>query len=274
MRNRYSIKKLCGRFGVTRSGYYAWRNRWASNQQLREEQLLSLVQRHFEDSRGTYGSPRIHALLQHQGIRTSRKRVVRLMQRAELKARAARVYRRIPGATAFFAKVPNRLPAGTTRPDQVWVADITYLKLPGRWHYLAALMDKHTRRIVGWSLGSHRTVELTLTALRRAVVKRSPKPGLVFHTDRGTEFGGYLFGDRLKALGIIQSMNRPKEMNDNAHMESFFHSLKSEELAGRRFYTEGELATAIRSYIQRYNAHRLHSSLGYRSPIDYERLAA
>lgn len=233
-----------------------------------------MIQRHFEDSRGTYGSPRLHALLQQQGIRTSRKRVVRLMQRAELKARAARVYRRTPGTKAFFAKCPNRLPAGTVRHDQVWVADITFLRLPGRWHYLAVVMDKHSRRILGWSLGSRRTVELTLTALQRAVVNRSPKPGLVFHTDRGVEFGGYLFCDRLKDLGIVQSMNRPKEMNDNAHMESFFHSLKSEQLAGHRFDTEHQLASAIRSYIQRYNGHRLHSSLGYRTPIDYERLAA
>jgi putative transposase len=241
---------------------------------MRDEELLAAIRRHFDDSRGTYGSPRLHALLQQHGVRTSRKRVVRLMQKADLKARAARIYRRMPGANAFYAKVPNRLPSHVSRPDQVWVADITFLRLPGRWHYLAVVMDKYSRRILGWSLGKRRTVELTLCALNRAVVNRSPRPGLIFHTDRGVEFGGYLFGDRLEDLGIVQSMNRPKEMNDNAHMESFFHSLKSEALTGRRFFDEEELKIAIQSYIPRYNAHRLHSSLGYRTPIDYERLAA
>lgn len=274
MRDRFSIQKLCHRFEVTRSGYYAWRNRWASDHQIKDAELRSRIRQHFDDSRGIYGSPRLHALLQHQGIRVSRKRVVRLMRKDELKARAARVYRRVPGNKTFFCQVPNRLPEKTVRQDQVWVGDITFLRLPGRYHFLAVVMDKHSRRIVGWSLDNHRTVPLTLTAFNRAYNRRRPLPGLIFHTDRGIEYAAYAFRDHLKKLGVVQSMNRRKRMNDNAHMESFFHSLKSEELAGRRFYNEEELATSIRSFIQRYNSHRLHSSLGYRSPIDYERLAA
>lgn len=265
---------LCRRLNVRRSGYYAWRNRWASNHRIKDAELRSLIRQHFDDSRGIYGSPRLHALLQHQGIRVSRKRVIRLMRQDNLKARAARVYRRVPGSKHFFCQIPNRLPERTTRQDQVWVADITFLRLPGRYHFLATVMDKHSRRIVGWSTDRHRTVPLTLTALQRACFNRQPKAGLVFHTDRGIEFAAYAFRDQLARLGIVQSMNRPKSMNDNAHMESFYHSLKSEELAGRRFETEEQLERAIRSYIRRYNSHRLHSALGYRSPIDYERLAA
>lgn len=265
---------MCKWLDVTTAGYYAWRSRWASNHRIKDAELSGRIREIFEDSRGTYGSPRVHALLHRDGFKVGRRRVIRLMQQAGLKARAARIYRRMPGTKAFFAQVPNRLPASTTTRDQVWVADITYLKLPGRWRYLAAIMDKHSRRIVGWSLGKQRSVQLTVAALNRAVINRQPPAGLIFHTDRGTEYGGYAFRDRAAALGITQSMNRPKEMNDNAHMESFFHSLKSEHLHGQAYTTEDQLASAVRSYITHYNTTRAHSALGYWSPIDFERRAA
>jgi putative transposase len=241
---------------------------------MKDAAVLERMREHFVDSRGTYGSPRLHHLLKRDGIFVSSKRIVRLMQLDDMKARAARIYRRMPGTTAFFAKIPNRLPDAITGPNQVWVGDITFLKVPGQWRYLAVVMDKYSRRIVGWSLGKHRTVDLTLAAFERAVANRQPPPGLIYHSDRGTEYGGFDFTDRLRQLGVVQSMNRPKSMNDNAHMESFFHSLKSEEIAGRRFESEGQLLSAIRSYIPRYNARRPHSALGYLSPIDYERRAA
>lgn len=241
---------------------------------MKDAALLERMRKHFDDSRGTYGSPRLHALLKREGIRVSSKRVARLMQDGDLKARAARIYRRMPGTKAFFAQCPNRLPATTTRTNQVWVGDITYLKVAGRWRYLAAVMDKHSRRIVGWSLGQHKTPDLTLTAFNYAVQHRAPSAGLIYHSDRGVEYGGYVFRDRLKKLNVVQSMNRPKSMNDNAHMESFFHSLKSEDLHGRLCETEGHMRAALRSYIRRYNTRRPHSALGYLSPIDYERRAA
>ena len=241
---------------------------------MMDAELTSRIQRHFDDSRGTYGSPRIHHLLKREGIRTSPKRVVRLMQQAGLRARAARIYRRAPGLKSFASDIPNRLPASTTAPNQVWVADITYLKLCGRWRFLAAVMDKHSRRIIGWSLDRNRMVPLTIAALENAVTNRRPAPGLIFHTDHGTEFAAYAFRDRLRDLGFVQSMNRRRQMNDNAHMESFFHSLKSEELHARTFQKEPELKAALRSYIQRYNRFRPHSALGYQSPIDFEQRAA
>lgn len=268
------MRTLCRWLGVTAGGYYAWRGRWASDHCILDAELRWRIRDLFEASRGTYGSPRIHALLRRDGFRVSRRRVIRLMQQGDLKARVAKIYKRMPGTKAFYAKVPNRLPAATTRRDQVWVADITYLKLSGRWRYLAVVMDKHSRRIVGWSLGKQRTMLLTVAALNRAVLNRQPSAGLVFHTDRGVEWGGYLFRDRLIAVGATQSMNRPKEMNDNAHMESFFHSLKSEHTHGQVYQEEEQLAAAVRSYITRYNTTRPHSALNYWSPIDFERRAA
>jgi len=268
------VSKLCRALEVTRAGYYAWRNRWPSQHRLMDAALLERMREHFHDSRGTYGSPRLHYLLRRDGMRVSCKRVTRLMQGDDMKARAARIYRRMPGTTAFFAKIPNRLPDSVTGPNQVWVGDITFLRLPGRWRYLATVMDKYSRRIVGWELGLHRKAELTVTAFNKALTVRRPPRGLVYHSDRGTEYGGYVFTDRLKKLGVVQSMNRPKSMNDNAHMESFFHSLKSEEITGRRFDSEQALLDALHGYMRRYNRSRPHSALGYLSPIDYERQAA
>ena len=205
----------------------------------------------------------------------SRKRVARLMREAGLRARAVRIYRTSPGSHAFFLAVPNRARTCAVRqPDQLWVADITYLKVLERWRYLAAVMDRYSRRIVGWSLGPHKTSRLTLAALNRAVARRNPKAGLILHSDRGVEYAAYEVRTRLAALGLRQSMNRPGEPTDNAHMESFFHSLKTELIYGRTFATERSLYVALCGYIAFYNQRRLHSALDYRSPVDFECAAA
>jgi transposase InsO family protein len=229
----------------------------------------------FETSRGTYGSPRIHQALRAAGTRVSRRRVERLMREAGLRARAAKLYRAIPGLHAFFTSIPNRqLDQVTTGPDQVWVGDITYLKAGGTWRYLAVVMDRYSRRIIGWSLGRHKAARLTLAALNHAVVNRRPPPGVIFHTDRGIEYAAYAFRHRLAALGFVQSMNRPREITDNAHMESFFHSLKTDAIHGTSFVNPDPLGPLLRRYFPYYNRVRLHSGLGYRSPVDYEALHA
>jgi transposase InsO family protein len=143
-----------------------------------------------------------------------------------------------------------------------------------RWRYLAVVMDRYSRRILGWSLGLNKTSRLTLAALNRAVARRHPKAGLILHSDRGVEYAAYEVRTRLAALGIRQSMNRPGEPTDNAHMESFFHSLKAELIHGRRFASEPTLYSALRAYIAFYNRRRLHSALNYRSPVNFERAAA
>jgi putative transposase len=233
--------------------------------------LLDTIRELFARSRGTYGSPRIHRALLVSGVRVSRRRIERLMREAGLRGRAAKLYRRIPGLHGFFTSIPNRqLDRLATAPDQVWVGDITYLKVAGTWRYLAVVMDRYSRRIIGWSLGPTKDARLTLAALNRAVFKRRPRPGVIFHSDRGVEYAAYAFRDRLAALGFVQSMNRPREITDNAYMESFFHSMKSDVIHGVSFARDAELTNLLHSYIPYYNGERLHSGIGYSSPIDYE----
>jgi transposase InsO family protein len=197
------------------------------------------------------------------------------MRDEALKARSARIYRRMPGTRRFFGDIPNRvLELKTTAPGQVWVADVTYLKSGGGWRYLAVVLDRDSRRVLGWVLGLRRDLALTLAALNRAVARRRLLPGLIFHSDRGVEYSAYAFRARLAALGITQSMKRPRELGDNAFIESFFHSMKAEAIHARAFPDDCALREVVSQYIRRYNLTRLHSSLGYRSPIDYEKTVA
>ena len=262
---------MCALYGVTRAGYYAWRGRGESARRGQDRIFLGAIRGIFEQSRGTYGSPRIHRALVGTGLRVSRRRVGRLMREAGLRARAAKLYRRIPGLHGFFTSIPNRqLDRLATAPDQVWVGDITYVKVAGAWRYLAVVMDRYSRRILGWSLGSKKDAGLTLAALNHAVGHRHPRPGVIFHSDRGVEYAAYAVRHRLASLGFVQSMNRPREITDNAHMESFFHSMKSDAVHGIRCTYPAELTRLVHGYIPFYNGVRLHSGIGYSSPIEYE----
>jgi transposase InsO family protein len=234
--------------------------------------LTERIRQVHQQSRGNYGSPRVARQLQREGVPVGRRRVARLMRCAQLQGRSARRYHRsMVRQRAFFASVPNRQRAQVVlRPNQVWVGDVTYLKAAGQWRYLAVVMDRHSRRILGWSVSRRRDAALTSAALRLAVRNRQLGPGLMFHSDRGIEYAAFEYRDQLVRLGIIQSMNRPGKMNDNAHMESFFHSMKAEDLHGRRFDNDDQLHHAIRSYIAFYNQQRLHSALRYLPPVAFE----
>lgn len=266
---------LCKRYGVSRPGYYAWCKRSPSTHDLMDEKLATRITAIFESSNGTYGSPRIHEALKQAGVSVGRKRVARLMRQQGLKARSAKIYRRTPGTHRFFNDIPNRvLGVTTTSQDQVWVGDVTYLMNPSQRRYLAVVMDRHSRRVLGWKLSRNKDVKLTMGAFDVAVERRKRTTGIIFHSDRGSEYSAYSYRSRLASLGMIQSMKRPREITDNAFMESFFHSMKAEAIHGVVFEDEAQLRSVIQPYIRRYNRSRLHSSLGYCSPIDFERQLA
>jgi transposase InsO family protein len=266
---------MCRVYAVAPSGYYAWRRRSRRHPRATAE-LVGAIRRLHQESGGTYGSPRIHQALRALGYRCGKDRVARLMRQYGIRGRVVRVYRRAPGVQAFFASLPNaRRKQTPIRVNQIWVADVTAVRVDRRHYYLAAVMDLYSRRIVGWALGAHRNVVLTGRAVRRALQRRQAPRGLIFHTDRGSEYGAYRYRHLLARAGVVQSMNRPRHSEDNNHMESFFHTLKADIVHGTTFRSLAHLRGSVSTYIDRfYNRRRLHSSLGYRSPEQYETLHA
>lgn len=261
---------MCRVYGVTRAGYYAWRQRLPTRAEATADLVAAIRQAHAE-SRGTYGSPRIYRHLQRQGVMVGENRIARLMRTHGLKGRVATHRYTSPAMKRFFGNLPNQQhdhPAEAT--DQVWVGDITYLKVGPVYRYLAVVLDRCSRAVIGWSYGARKDVGLTLKALNRAIHNRRPGPGLIFHTDRGIEYAAKAFRQRLAQAGITQSMNRPGKVTDNAFMESFFHSMKAEAIHGCRFDKDAEMLATLRSYIPFYNRSRIHSSLNYLSPREYE----
>ena len=268
---------MCDFLGVSRSGYYDWRNRKRSERARTDAELKSIIEKIHDDAEEAYGSPRVFQALKKQGFAIGRKRVERLMKELGLVGRVMKVTRRAPGSKRFLASGENlRLDlAPPTRINQVWVADITYLKVKNRWMYLSVIMDLYSRRIIAWRLHKRRTAEVTKRTLEYALKKRKPPPGLIFHSDRGVEYRGDVFQKALNSRGIVHSLNRAGHCTDNAHMESFFHSMKAELIRGIRYVSEAQLRYDLVKYINKfYNKSRLHSGIGYHSPIEYEQLAA
>jgi transposase InsO family protein len=268
------VSALCRRLGVSKAGFYAWKSRPTSRHDLQDQVVLERVREVFNDSGKTYGSPRVHRRLRTLNFRVGRKRVARLMRHHLMKARVAIVHPRSRwvGTHKFYCRTPNRIHnINTSKPNQILVGDITYLMYGTTQVYLAAVLDRHTRRALGWRLGHRKDLALTVRALRAALKTQPPRPGTIFHSDRGTEYNAYAFTDTLDLAGVTPSTNRPTKVTDNAFMESFWNSLKSECYHGVKFKSEEQLRAVLRAFFRRYNNVRIHSSLDYTSPIEYER---
>jgi len=270
----FPVNRMCAVLDVSTSGYYDWRNRPPSQRQQANKTLLTAIQREHQTSRKTYGSPRIHAALRQQGWQIGRNRVARLMQNHGIVGQMPRRKRpvttqRTPGALA----APNLLAQDFTasRPDEIWLADITYIDTAEGWLYLALVMDLFSRTIVGWSMADHMPAELVEQALLMALGRRRPTDDLLHHSDRGSQYTSVLVRTLLAAQGIQVSMSGVGNCYDNAPMESFIGKLKS-ECVTYQFASHTEARQVIFEHIEAwYNRQRLHSSLGYRSPAAFER---
>jgi len=262
---------MCELYGVTRAGYYAWRVRPESERTRYDRELLPKIEKVFNKSRQTYGSPRIHAQLKRDGEQAGRRKIERIMRESGIQAVSTKLYRRLPGLHKYFVRVSSK--AHKVKVDglnQVWVTDVTYLRVNGKFRYLATVMDRYSRRILGWSLGSQKSSRLTKRALAQAVKQRGTGAMPLIHSDRGTEFLSGEFKRFIDKHGLEQSVNRRKRMTDNAHMESWYKTMKSDMYHRHVFTSKNSLWKAIRSYIEFYNTERLHSSLGYTTPVEYE----
>jgi putative transposase len=268
----YPVTTMCHVLGVCRSGYYAWRKREPSARSKANAALLETIQAIHEESDGTYGAPRIHADLPAKGASASLNRVARVMKVAGIRGVSRRKWTTTTIRGEDARPAPDLVDRNFTAkgPDQVWVADITYIPTWAGFVYLAIVLDVWSRRIVGWAMETHLRTELVLKALDMAVWRRKPN-GVIHHSDQGTQYTSLAFGRRCDALGVKPSMGSVGDAYDNAMAESFFATLECELIDRRRFHTRAEATMAVFGYIEGwYNHRRRHSALGYESPASFE----
>jgi transposase InsO family protein len=269
-RDVWPVRVMCDALGVSPAGFYAWRSRPERARKIANRELLSNIRRVHADHRGRYGAPRIPAELRAEGQSISRKRVERVMRRHGVRAHTPRRYRVCTTDSKHSLPVAANLleqNCVTEKPDQVWVADITYIPTGEGWLYLAVILDLFTRKGVGWARREHMRAELTIAALTMAIQRRRPGPGLVHHSDRGRQYAAGDYRKVLQAATITQSMSRKANCWDNAPMESFFGTLKT-ELVHQHEYPDRETARCdLFAYIEGYyNRRRIHSAIGYITP--------
>lgn len=258
---------------VSRSGYYAWIKRPESSRKIQDRELVKEIRKVHKISRGTYGSPRITRALKKKGIVCGKNRTARLMHDNGITGKTKRKYKATTNSKHNYPVAENLINQNFNidRPNQIWAADITYIPTDEGWLYLAAIEDLFQRKIVGWAMNSTMTRQLTLDALRQAVKRYRPPAGLIHHSDRGSQYASHEYQQALRDYQFITSMSRKGNCYDNACMESFFGTLKLELIYGNRFKTRAEARQAVFEYIEVfYNRIRLHSSLGYMSPLEYE----
>ena len=270
----FPVAALCRLLGVSRSGYYAWRQRPPAARARSDHALSQQIRAIHAESRGTYGTPRIWAELRETGVPCSRKRVARLLRLAGLQGCHRRTGPPTRRRVRETAPAPDLIRRDFTAKalDQLWVADITYVPTWMGFLYLAVVLDAHSRRVVGWAMADHLRSELVIDALDMATWRRRPGPGGIHHSDQGSQYASLAFGQRLREAGLLGSMGSRGDCFDNALAESFFATLECELLARHRFPTRNAARLALFDYIEGFsNTRRRHSALGHVSPAAYER---
>jgi len=264
---------MCKQLEVSRAGYYHWLKRKTCGRDLEDRRLLQIIRYHYNRSRGVYGLPRIYAAIRKEGLKINKKKISRLMRLNNIKAKTKRKFK-ITTVQNTKAKASENILRGkfnSGKENRVWTSDITYLWTKKGWLYLAVVMDVYSRKIVGWSLGSSLSAELVINALRMAILHRNPEQGIILHSDRGSQYTSISVRELLKNYKITQSMSSTGNCYDNAITESFFHTLKTELIYWEKYQTREEAKISIFEYIEIfYNRQRLHSSLNYLSPVEFE----
>lgn len=266
-RDQHPVAMMCAALGVSQSGYYAWRSRPESDRAVEDHKLAAVIRSSFNKKRGRYGSPRMTRELRAAGHNVGRRRTARLMRQEGLVARPRRRRVKTTDSSTTVRIAPNLLARHFTvgKPNRVWAGDITYLASFAGRLYLAVVMDLHRRRVVGWALACHMRDELPLEALSMAVRTRRPAPGLIHHSDRGSQYASDDYLAELERHAMRPSMSRKGDCWDNAVVESFFATLKTE--LGSTFADLAHATAAITEYVHFYNYERMHSTLGYVSPV-------
>ena len=277
-RDVWPVRVMCDALSVSPAGYYDWRSRPESARKIANRELLVDIRRVHADHRGRYGAPRIHAELRAEGQTVSRKRIERVMHRHGIRAHAPRRYRVCTIDSKHSLPVAANLldqNFAADRPDQVWLADITYIPTGEGWLYLAVILDLFTRKVVGWAMREHIRAELTMAALTMAIQRRRPGPGLVHHSDRGSQYAAGDYRKILQAATITQSMSRKGNCWDNAPVESFFGTLKTELVHQYEYPDRHAARRDLFAYIEGYyNRRRIHSAIGYITPEQADRKSA
>jgi len=270
----YPVRTMCEVLEVSPAGYYAWRSRPESQRSAANRVLVDDIKQIHRDTRGRYGSPRIQEELKAQGHGASRGRIERLMRHHGIRAVMARPqWVRTTDSRHDLPIAPNLVDRNfaAAAPNQVWLADITYIETDQGWLYLAVVMDLFSRKIVGWAMANHLRADLPLAALRMAISAQRPGAGLIHHSDRGVQYASAEYRKLLQSTGFKASMSRKADCYDNAPMESFFHTLKTELVYHTHYATRAEATRDIFAYIEGfYNRTRRHSAIGYISPVEME----
>jgi putative transposase len=275
-KTNHRIGRMCRTLKVSKSGFYGWRDRAPSARAQADTLLTEKIVRIHRDSRETYGAPRIHFELGMLGVRCARKRVARLMREAGLfgcGGRGRKAHTTLRSQAERTPPAPDLVKRNFTpeAPDRLWVADITYVRTWEGWLYLSFVLDTYSRRIVGWSMANHLKTELVLDAVNMAIYNRRPEPGLIHHSDRGSQYTSVEFGSRLREEGLLPSMGSVADAYDNSMAESFVSTLKRELIHRHSWPNRQSARTAIFEYVEGfYNTRRRHSALGHLSPAEYE----